>query len=54
MAIMALLWIVRRERHARGSGLAARHPTYVTATLIVFALLGASYVTVYVVSTLTR
>ena len=51
---MALLWIVRRERHERESGLAARRPAYVTATLIVFALLGASYITVYVVSTLTR
>jgi hypothetical protein len=54
IAVMALLLIVRRERHERESGLAAHRPAYVTVTLVVFALLGASYLAMYVVSTLTR
>jgi putative exporter of polyketide antibiotics len=54
IAVMALLLIVRRQRHERESGLAARRPAYVTVTLTVFALLGASYVAVFVVNTLAR
>ena len=54
IAVMALLLIVRRERHQRESGLAASRPAYVTVTLVVFALLGASYIAIYVVSALAR
>jgi hypothetical protein len=53
VAVLALLAILRRERHARESGLAIRRPLFVTLTLAVFAFLAAVYVTVFVVSSLT-
>jgi hypothetical protein len=51
---MALLLIIRRERHQRESGYTAPRPAYVTVTLVLFAVLGVSYIAVYVASSLTR
>lgn len=54
IAVIALLAILRRQRHQRESGLSAPRPLYVTLILSLFGLLAVVYVTTYVVSTLTR
>jgi hypothetical protein len=53
IAILALLVILRQERHEREAGLAAPRPLLATMTLAVFAVLAVLYVTVYLVSALT-
>lgn len=53
IAILALLVLVRRERHERETGLAARRPLLVRTTLAEFAVLAVLYLTVYLISALT-
>jgi hypothetical protein len=53
IAVLALLVMLRRERHERESGLAAPRPLLVRMTLAVFAVLAVFYVAVYVVSAVT-
>ena len=53
IAVMALLMILRRERHEREAGLGAPRPLLVRMTLGVFAVLAVLYVAVYAVSART-
>ena len=50
---MALLVLVRRERHERESSLATPRPLLVRMTLAVFAVLAVLYVAFYVIAALT-
>ena len=53
IAVVALLAMLRRERHERESGRPAPRPPLVKTTLAVFAVLAALYIAVYVISTVT-
>ena len=52
-AILALLSILRQERHRRESGLPAHRSALVTLVLATFALLAVAYFTIYLAGTLT-
>jgi hypothetical protein len=53
LAVLALLAILRSERHQGESGIQVKRPVFGTLTLAVLALFVAVCVTVYVVSALT-
>jgi hypothetical protein len=53
LAVLALLAILRNERHQGESGIQVKRPVFVTLTLALLAFFAAVYVTVYVVSALT-
>jgi hypothetical protein len=53
LAVLALLAILRRERHQHESGIPAERPLFVTLVLVLLAFLGLVYLTLYMVSSLT-